>query len=200
VDMRENGYELFRRAVVERDADAWGSISINYRGLLMAWAARSNAREFAGECCEDLADEALARAWAALTPDRFDSFPSLAALLAYLRTCVAAAVIDAARGRQSFERALQPATTEHEPSPEYLALARLGHDELWRLVSGVATTEAERVVMRERYVFGLQPRCIQARHPDLFPDVRAVYSALRNTGDRLRRNKGLRGLYDSYDA
>jgi DNA-directed RNA polymerase specialized sigma24 family protein len=194
--MRENGYELFRRAVVERDGDAWASIAANYRGLMMAWAARSNAIEVAGECCEDLADEALARAWMALSPQHFESFPNLAALLAYLRACVAAAVIDAARGRQSFERALQHVGHQYSPSPEHDALAKMSGEELWRLLADTAASVAERVALRERYVFGLQPRRIQARHPELFADVRVVYTALRNLSERLRRHKGLRGLYD----
>ena len=46
------------------------------------------------ESYEDLADHALARAWIALSPARFANFPSLGAVLAYLRACVTAAVVD----------------------------------------------------------------------------------------------------------
>ncbi len=31
----DDGYELFRRAVQERDADAWASIAARYRRLLI---------------------------------------------------------------------------------------------------------------------------------------------------------------------
>ncbi len=61
---------------------------------------RCQAAQAAEESCEDLADRALARAWAALSPKRFAAFPSLPALLAYLRTCVTTTAIDAARDEQ----------------------------------------------------------------------------------------------------
>jgi len=93
--MCNDGYELFRRAIVEHEDEAWTAIAARYRSLMIAWAARCPALHTAEECCEDLADQAFARAWRALTPERFARFPSLAALLAYLRTCVTATVVDA---------------------------------------------------------------------------------------------------------
>src|SRR5262249_33810519 len=116
MDTHDDGYDLFRRAVVERDADAWATIAERYRRLLISWAVRCPAAQEAGEFSEDLADRALARAWAALSPERFAAFPSLAALLAYLRTCVAAAAIDAARTQGVHERAVHHAE-QTDPLP-----------------------------------------------------------------------------------
>ncbi|MEP7188825.1 MAG: hypothetical protein ABI901_06530, partial [Roseiflexaceae bacterium] len=74
-------YELFRRAIEQRDADAWAEISRQYRGLLAAWAARSSARNLLTEQPEDIADQAFARAWVALSSARFSAFPHIASLL-----------------------------------------------------------------------------------------------------------------------
>ena len=71
---------------------------------MIAWAARCPAARLTGDCYEDLANQALARAWTALSPERFAAFPSLGALLAYLRACVNTTVIDIAR-RARCERA-----------------------------------------------------------------------------------------------
>src|SRR5215213_4764190 len=95
--MHEDDYELFRRAIVERDADAWAAIAAHYRQLLISWVARCPGAEHLGERYEDLADEAFERAWRALSPEHFEAFPNLAALLAYLHRCVATTVIDAIR-------------------------------------------------------------------------------------------------------
>src|SRR5690242_18028714 len=67
-------YELFRRAIEQRDADAWADIARHYRGLLAAWATQSSARGLTAEQPDDIADQALARAWAALSSARFSAF------------------------------------------------------------------------------------------------------------------------------
>ena len=190
--IHQDGYELFRRAVVERDGDAWGEISVSYRTMMIGWVRRCNMADMTGESYEDLADEALARAWKALTPERFGHFPGLAALLAYLRTCVQATVIDAARSRSTYERVAARIDTTTSKQPDQTVLERLDSTELWKLASSIATTEAERIVLRERFVFDLPPRMIQARHPDMFPEVRKIYEVIRNLCDRMRRNQDLR--------
>jgi DNA-directed RNA polymerase specialized sigma24 family protein len=192
--MSYDGYELFRRAIVEHEDEAWAAIAARYRSLMIAWAARCPAVHAAGECCEDLADQALARAWMALTPERFARFPSLAALLAYLRACVTATVIDAARSRSAYDRTFQH-IDDANGHTEYAAFARLEREELWQLVMSLTTTEAERVALRERFVYGHPPRVIQARHPALFSDVTVVYTTIRNLCERLRRHKEIARIY-----
>jgi DNA-directed RNA polymerase specialized sigma24 family protein len=198
--IRQDGYELFRRAVVDQDADAWTEISSSYRTMMVAWARRCHVADLSGECYEDLADEALARAWKALSPERFTRFPNLAALLAYLRTCVTATVIDAARARTSFERLAGRVEQGASAAPDQLVLEQLDRAELWQLASSLVAGEAERVVLLERYVLDLPPRVIQARHPALFPEVRKIYETIRNICDRLRRNQDVRRAYAEHIA
>ena len=117
------GYELFRRAIVERDEEAWAAIHRHFRPLLLAWAHQACSRAPAADQLEDIADRALARAWSALGPEQFAQFPSLAALLAYLRTCGAAAAIDEARAEATRERAYQKLTPPSVVTPEELVLS-----------------------------------------------------------------------------
>src|SRR6266508_2522392 len=102
IEQDEEAYELFRRAIVNRDENAWSAINAHYRPLLVSWATRCSAHASSGERADDIADQALARAWAALTPEGFAKFPSLARLLSYLRTCVVTTAIDSARSPQLF--------------------------------------------------------------------------------------------------
>jgi DNA-directed RNA polymerase specialized sigma24 family protein len=185
MERSDGGYELFRRAIVEQDADAWATIYVRYRSLLAAWAARSCAH---GEACADIADQALARAWMALTPERFAAFSTLRQLLAYLRTCVATAAIDSARAQGQFDSLAQDLPGDSIMVPEQIVLADLGRSAFWRTVLGLTRTPAERVALVESFAHDLPPRAIQARHPQLFPDVAAVYAAKRNLLDRLRRH------------
>jgi len=189
------GYELFRRAIVDRDDEAWAAIHTHYRQLLISWARSASARAPAVGQCEDIADRALARAWLAITAEQFAQFPSLAALLSYLRACVGAAAIDAARAEATRERAYQKLDLPSVTTPEELVLGAQSRDELWRLLNKLVSSEHERIILIESFVLGLPPRAILERHQDRFEDVPAVYSAKRNLLNRLERSRDLRQIY-----
>lgn len=196
----EAGYELFRRAIVERDDEAWAAIYTHYRQLLISWARHASARAPSVSQYEDIADRALARAWSALTADQFEQFPSLAALLAYLRVCVGAAAIDAARAAATRERAYQRLDLPSVTTPEDLVLGALSRNELWGLINRLVSSEHERIILIESFVLGLPPRAILERHQDRFADVPAVYSAKRNLLNRLERSRDLRRMYQDLRA
>jgi DNA-directed RNA polymerase specialized sigma24 family protein len=192
VETHHTGYTLFRQAIVDRDAGAWTAICTHYRPLLVHWVNQCRASTWLDQSSLDLADQAFARAWAALTPTCFGKFANLAALLGYLRTCVTAVVIDYARAQTARSRLEQKL---HEPAvstPEQIVLHAADCRELWRLVNQVVVTPQERTVLYECFVLELPPRRILARHSELFGDITAVYSAKRNLLDRLRRCPELR--------
>jgi len=186
------GYTLFRQAIVDRDAEAWASICTCYQPLLMRWANQSCASMSIDESSRDLADHAFARAWAALTPMCFGKFASLAALLAYLRTCVASVAIDCVRA-QTARECMREKLDEHPvATPEQIVLHEAECREFWHLVSQVVVTAQERTILHECFVLDLPPRLILTRHPDLFATIGAVYAAKRNLLERLRRSPELR--------
>lgn len=175
---------------------SWTAIAEQYRGLMIAWAARCWATAPSGESPESIADQALTRAWLALSRRGSAAFPNRAAFLAYVRTCVVHTAIDAARAHaaQTWAPQFQP---NHPPlCPEHTLLAQLDSAELWRVLNGLITTEQERVILIERYVQGIPPRHILSRHPTLFVDIAAVYRAVRNLCDRLKRHIELRQLWE----
>ena len=188
----EAGYELFRRAILARDEDAWIEISTRYRAMLIAWAGQSSVMGSIDEGCEDVADRALARAWSALSPERFTSFPNLAALMGYLRTCVSATAIDMARARAVRERAYQKLDPAVTATPEQVVIEEIERVDLWRAVLGAIACEQERTVLIESFQLNLPPRAILARHPDLFGDVGDVYMAKRHLIGRLQRDPNVR--------
>jgi len=192
----EEGYELFRRAILERDAEAWAAIHARYRPLLISWAYRCGAGTYTAESADDIADQALARAWVALTPAHFAAFPSLARLLSYLRACVATTVIDSIRAKAAAERAQQALDTPAPATPGQIVLASLDRDALWRAVIALVATPAEQIVLVESLVYGFPPRMILARHPQLFPDIATIYSTKRSVFNRLQCNPDLLRLLD----
>jgi DNA-directed RNA polymerase specialized sigma24 family protein len=197
---RDAGYELFRRAIMSRDEDAWIEIGTRYRAMLIAWAGQCSAIGFTDEGCEDVADRALARAWAALSPARFAKFPNLATLMGYLRTCVTATAIDLARAQRVRERAYQKLELDEVATPEQQVLDEIERADLWRVVSGAIGSEQERTVLVESFQLDLPPRAILARHPDLFASIDEVYLAKRHLIGRLQRNPDVRRFLRSQFA
>ena len=197
---QQDGYELFRRAIVERDEQSWIESAARYRPLLAAWASRCSASAVLTESYDDLADQAFARAWSALSPERFASFPTLAALLAYMRACVTTTVIDHARSELSRERIEQSIQAEEVTTPEQLIMDQFQRQEVWRLAETAISSEQERVVLRETFVYDLPPRAILRRHPDLFADAHVIYTTKRNLFDRLQRCPELRQVYQEWQA
>jgi len=192
VDTHDTCYTLFHQAIVDGDAEAWAALCTHYRPLLVHWVNRCPASTWIDESRLNLADQAFARAWAALTPACFGKFANLAALLGYLRTCVTTVVIDYARAQVARTRMREKLDKHPVATPEQIMLHQAECSELWHLVSQVVATAQERTVLYECFVLDLPPRLILTRHPDLFTTIGAVYAAKRNLLDRLRRSPELR--------
>ncbi len=95
--IEQDRYELFRRAILERDIDAWNKIDACYRPLLISWAkrwARHRNAVLHDEDLSDIADQAFARAWMTILQAQCALFASLEAILRYLHACVISALLD----------------------------------------------------------------------------------------------------------
>jgi hypothetical protein len=193
-------YELFRRALVERDELAWEQLYLHYSGLVEGWIRRSGAFSSSGESSEYFVVGAFTKFWRAISPERFASFPSLASLLQYLQLCATSVVIDSVRA-QSWsemlpEEMISPGHGPHT-SPDEEAVSRVDREEFWRFIDQQLHGEIERVVVYCSFALGLTPRAIYARRSDLFSSVNDVYNVKRNVLGRLSRNQQLRQLVAS---
>jgi hypothetical protein len=188
-------YELFRRAVVERDEGAWVFVYQHYSSLVEGWVRRCGAFSQSGESSDFFVAGAFAKFWRAVTPERFADFATLAALLHYLHLCTTSVVIDSVRA-QSWAEILPEEQVYHSRMPHYApdeeALSRVEREEFWRFIASQLNGDDERAVMHDSFVLGLTPRAIFARHSDLFASVNDVYNVKRNVLGRLGRNPVLR--------
>jgi hypothetical protein len=190
-------YELFRRAVVERDELAWEYIYTHYSPLIEGWVRRSGAFASCGESSEFFVGAAFTKFWRAMSPERFATFPTLAALLQYLQLCTSSVVIDSVRAQSWSEmvsdEALSPGQQPHI-SPDEQALDRVQRGEFWRTINTLLNDDAERAVVIGSFLLGLKPGEIYDDRPDLFGSVGDVYNVKRNVLTRLSRNSDLRRL------
>ncbi len=190
-------YELFRRALVESDQQAWTYVYQLYSPLVDGWVRRSNAFGSTGESSEYFVAAAFTKFWRAVSPERFASFPTLGSLLHYLQLCAGSVVIDSVRSHAWSDMLPQEAASEKrvpQHSPDEEALNRVARNEFWRLIDQHLNSQQERVVLYASFVLGMNPREIYGRRSDLFADVREVYSVKRNVLARLGRNQHIRRL------
>jgi hypothetical protein len=190
-------YELFRRALVERDEAAWEQLYLHYSGLVEGWIRRSGAFTSSGESSEYFVVGAFTKFWRALSPERFASFPTLASLLQYLQLCSTSVVIDSVRAQSWAEMLPEETITPHHAphySPDEEAMSRVDSEEFWRFIDGQLNSEVERVVVYCSFVLSLTPRAIYAKRSELFGSVNDVYNVKRNVLGRLSRNQQLRAL------
>ena len=194
-------YELFRRALVERDELAWEQLYLHYSGLVEGWIRRSGAFTSSGESSEYFVVGAFTKFWRALSPERFAAFPNLASLLQYLQLCATSVVIDSVRA-QSWSEMLpeETVTSSHAPhyAPDEEAMSRVDREEFWRFINDQLNSEIERVVVYCSFVLSLTPRTIFAKRGDLFHSVNDVYNVKRNVLGRLSRNQQLRTMMASF--
>jgi hypothetical protein len=190
-------FELFRRALVDRCQVAWEHLYELYRPLVESWIRRSGAFAGSGESSEYFVAPAFTRFWQAITPERFASFPTLAALLHYLQLCCGTAVIDSVRAQSWAEMLPEEAIPPHQPGYTPLdeeVLDRIGRQEFWQFIDAQLSGAAERAEVYDSFVMGMKPSDILDRHELLFASISDFYNVKRNVLGRLSRNHHLRRL------
>ena len=192
--------ELFRRAIVKRDDDAWACLYQQYAPLVLTWVTQhqSAAALLAQDGSAPLVNAAFAKFSQALTPAKMNNFDTLAAILKYLKMCVHSVVADEVRSRQSrqYEETLE--SIEQEPASDDPAddvVSHLSAQGLWQIIQEELNGEDERILVYLAYIQGMKPGEITSMHRRIFPSVDDVYRVKRNVLERLRRNKRLQLLF-----
>src|SRR5450432_1658841 len=192
--------ELFRRAIVKRDEDAWACIYQQYAPLVLTWVTQhqSAAAILGQDGSGPLVNAAFAKFAQALTPAKMGNFDTLAAILKYLKMCVHSVVADEVRSRQArqYEETLE--TMEHEPASDDPAddvVSHISAQGLWQVIQEELNGEDERILIYLAYVQGMKPSEISSQHRRHFPTVDDVYRIKRNVLERLRRNRRLQLLF-----
>jgi hypothetical protein len=181
-------FEVFQRAVVERDNQAWEALVGQYRGIVLAAA-------MIGESDDYWVNRAFQRFWTAVGADRFAQFPDLPALLRYLKLCVHSVLMDEVRSRRARTCASLDDVSDSLPSvasAERNVLGDLGGEQRWQANVGLLRDEREKQVAYLSFTRDLKPAEIFDRSPELFPSVADVYRVKRNLLERLRNSQVIR--------
>ena len=191
---------LFERAIYELDGEAWDAVHTLFNPQVLVWCRKMSRNAVDVEDMTSLTWEKFFRYFG---PEKLTAARHIGAVLRYLKACAASAGIDMLRQQHRGYQELNAWDTEDATatfpdladsgaSVEWEFMAQERRRQLWGIVAENIRSAEERALIRLRYEYDLRPSEIQARRPDLFPDVGDVYRTTRNLLDRLRRSPALR--------
>jgi hypothetical protein len=180
------GLEIFRRAVVLHDHDAWAILQHHFTENVRFWLARHAYREAAlrHESEQDYVDHAFQRFWQAVSDQRL-TFTSLAGALRYLRLCLHCAIMDTLR---AYAHARIEALPEQGHPDEPQVEDHYNESELWETICNLLTNERERRVAYLHFHCNLKPREIMRYCSGEFSSEEEIYRLKRNIMERIMRN------------
>jgi DNA-directed RNA polymerase specialized sigma24 family protein len=190
-------YELFRRAIQNKDQRALELVFLQYQPLVTRWVERWMGKHpsFSSvtEEVQDFIAQTFERFWISFTPAKLDKSQGLAAVLRYLQMCVNGVLTDA--WRKLYRRQLEQEMPEQEqelpgsePAPEDL----LQQEEFWQLIKRKSKDPREYTVIYASFHLALSPREILAEYPDEFSSVKEIYQYKANLLERLERDDEIR--------
>lgn len=193
-------FELFRRAILQRNDLAWECVYAQYRSLVVRWLERHPALPMSGEEAQFFLNRAFEKMWRGLTPEKFAMFEDLKSILRYLQMCAHSVVIDFLRRKEqkvlldSVDEAEQMLVSE-ETAVEDQITNELEKQKLWDWLEDQFNDEKERLAIYGIFVLGLKPAEVVGEYGRVFQNVKEVYRAKENVVARLRRSQEFKQIW-----
>jgi RNA polymerase sigma factor (sigma-70 family) len=183
-------YQLFRRALAQRDEEAWAAVYEQYCRLVNRWLGHVPGDPDA------LVNQVFTRFWKVVHPDRFDEFSSLGAILAYLKRCAQSIAIDARRQeerKQAKEARLfqMHQAAEEQSSSIECVLDKIVSGQVYEHVMKRLNSTQESLAFRASFEWGLKPAEIAKRWTAVFANAQEVSRIKERVLRRLRRDSEL---------
>ncbi len=181
--------EIFRRALLLHDKDAWELLQQRFAPTVSSWVRRYPSREAAyrHDTEENYVALAFARFWVASINNQLE-FHSLAAALRFLHSCLNTAILDTFR---TYSRPNSTSSSEMVSYEEPISEDAEDTHEFWGVVMGLLPNPREKRVAYLLYYCGLKAREIVQLCPNEFSNVKEIYRLRRNVLERLIRKKDI---------
>jgi len=180
--------EIFRRAVMQRDNEAWTILRALFSESVKLWIARHPYREAAlrHEPENNYIDDTFRRFWQAVSDQQL-AFSTLAGALSYLHLCLNCAIMDTLR---AFSRPREERIPDYGHPDEPLVEDRYNENELWETIKSILPGAREQRVAYLLFHCNLKPREIVRYCPGEFSGEEEIYRLKRNIMERIQRNIG----------
>lgn len=183
-------FELLRRALAEGLDEAFTRVYQVYERQVLNWVHKHNRFAQTGESAEFFAGTAMRTFYFALRGPKFERFPSLQPILAYLKTCVHTAIVQYIRDQQPTASVPLDNLDDAAEAPDLGVRADAA--ELWKHVAALLTDERDLLLARCVFLQDLKPRQIIAAFPGRWKDEREISVALYRIRRVLRGDSELR--------
>lgn len=182
-------FELLRRALGDGSSDAFTRVYQVYERQVLAWVYSHSRFAQTGESADFFAGSALRTFYFALRGEKFDRFPSLPKVLAYLKMCVHTAIAQYIRDQQPAATTPLDEVMEIADTPDLGTRADLA--ELWTYICHLLPDPRDRLLARYVFVQDLKPRQIVQEHSAQWSTEREVSVAIYRIRRVLRNDATL---------
>jgi hypothetical protein len=195
--------ELFHRALVQHDPDAWELLQERCNPMVRAWIYKHPHHAIAcyHEPIEYYAAHTFTRVWQSSMLNTLE-FDTLSGALSYLKLSLQGVVIDALRMYSRPNCAQLPISGS---GPDTYSIEESGVEnnhgrgEVWDNINALLLNKRERRLAYLFYHCNLKPKEIARNYPEHFSDTQEIYGLIRNIMERLMCNRDQscwRLLYD----
>ncbi|HEY7420292.1 MAG TPA: hypothetical protein VH593_34255 [Ktedonobacteraceae bacterium] len=179
--------EIFRRAVVLQNSDAWAALQALFSEHVRSWFVRHAYRQTAlryEPVEQTYIDDTFRRFWQAVSDQRL-MFSSLAGAIRYLHMCLNCAIMDVLR---AYARPREESLPDDGSPGEPLVEDAYHEEELWEIMKGLFYDKREKRLAYLLFQCNLKPREIMRYCPGEFSGETEIYRIKRNIMDRLLRH------------
>lgn len=158
---------------------------------MAGWVERHPSYPGANEEVQYFVNRAFEKLWHTLTPEKFQRFADLKALLSYLRLCTHSVVIDHARQHALLDEAPSEALLAGQAadiSVEGDAIETPSNKRFGKAINQRLADEKEQAVVFGSFVLAMRSQRLHLRYSHLFNDVKDVYRTKQNVLERLRHS------------
>jgi hypothetical protein len=185
--------ELFYRALVQHDPDAWELLQERCYPLVRTWMAKypHHAIACSYKPVAYYAAHTFTRVWQSSMDNNLE-FDTLSAAIGYLKFSLQGVVIDALRVFSRPYEAPPPDSGSGQITnyiEEPAAENNYGSSEVWDNIESLLSNERERRLAYLFYHCNLKPKEIVRDYPEEFSDVQEIYPLTRNIMQRLIHNR-----------
>ena len=185
-------FELLRRALADGLSDAFTRVYQIYERQVLVWVHSHSGFARSSESADYFVSTAWSTFYFALRGPKFDSFPSLPQVLAYLKLCVHTAIAQYLRDQEPVPT-MPIDLVPHAAHLPDLGM-RIAASELWRQIEQLLDDPRDRLLARCAFVEDLKPRQIVKAYPARWKDEREVSVELYRIRRLLRNDPELRRL------
>jgi hypothetical protein len=183
-------YELFTLALQANNTLAFTLIYRIYEPLVKRWVVQHTSYTSTRQSVEHFVSAAYASFYASLRGNSLVNFPTVAQLLAYLKTCVNTAILQEIRAakKQRLDDELP------ESTPTKIVETTTTFDELWQHICRLIPNEQDQLAMRCAFIEDRKPAEIAELYPQYWQTSRLVSITLYRIRQILRNDPGVKGL------